>query len=158
MDALSALFLCITGLQIMFKGTSYYTNNTSLFITDLGDVDSNNVLCVTDLDGCCTSPGRGQWIYPDGFTNADGNSLVRNNPSSDDFFRTRGDMVVRLERRNNPIGPTGQYCCQIPTIATLDTDSTMCVILSEFHGVMVICNACIMYVCNDLHTCMLTYA
>ena len=47
----------------MFMGTSYYTNNTSLFITDVGDVDSNNVLCMTDLAGCCTNPGRGQWIY-----------------------------------------------------------------------------------------------
>ena len=143
MDALSALLLCITGLQIMFKGTSYYTNNTSLFITDVGDVDSNNVLCMTDLTGCCTSPGRGQWIYPDGFINADGNSLVRNNPSGDDFFRTRGDMVVRLERRNNSIGPTGQYCCQlqVTTMANPNTDLTMCVILSEFHGVTVICNA-----------------
>ena len=125
----------ITGLLIMFKGTSYYTNNTSLFITDLGYVDSNTVLCVTDLACCCTWPGRGQWIYPNGFINADGNSLVRNNPSDDDIFRTRGDMIVRLERRNNPIGPTGQYCCQVATMATPDTDSTMCVILSEFHGV-----------------------
>ena len=132
----------------MFMGTSYYTNNTPLFITDVGDVDNNNVLCMTDLAGCCTDPGRGQWIYPDGFINADGNSflqLVRNNPSGDDFFRTRGDMIVRLERRNNPIGPTGQYCCQVPTMANPDTDSTMCVILSEFHGVTVTCNACLMY-------------
>ena len=90
----------------MFKETSYYTNNTSLFITDVGEDD--NVLCVSDLAGCCTNPGRGEWIYPDGFINADGNSFVRNNPSGDDIFRSRGDMVVRLERRNNPIGPTGQ--------------------------------------------------
>ena len=115
----------------MFKGT-LYPNNTSLFITDVGDVDNNNVLCVTDLAGCCTSPGRGQWIYPNGFINADGNSLVRNNPSGDDFFRSRGNMIVRLERKNNAIGPTGQYCCQVPTMATPDTDSTMCVILSKF--------------------------
>ena len=119
----------------MFRGTSYYTNNTSLFITDLGDVDSNNVLCMTDLAGCCTDPGRGEWIYSNGNNDADGNSLVGNNRSGDKIFRTRGDMVVRLERRNNPIGPTGQYCCQVPTMVTPDTDSTMCVILSEFHGV-----------------------
>ena len=114
----------------MFKGTSYYANNTSLFITDVGDVGSNNVLCVTDLAGCCT--GQGEWIYPDGNNDADGNSLVRNNPSGDKIFRTRGDMVVRLERRNNAIGPTGQYCCQVATMATPDTDSTMCIILSKF--------------------------
>ena len=46
-------------------------------------------------------------------------------------------MVVRLERRNNPIGPTGQYCCQVPTMATHYTDSTICVILSKFQ-----CNQC----------------
>ena len=131
----------LAGQQLTFKGTSY-ANNTLLFITDLGDVDNNNVLCMTDLAGCCTGPGRGHWIYPDGFLNADGNSLVRNNPSGDDFFRTRGVMmVVRLERRNNAIGPTGQYCCQVPTMATPDTDidSTMCVILSEFQ-----CRHCFM--------------
>ena len=136
------------GLQLTFKGTSY-ANNTSLFITDLGNVDNNNVLCMTDLADCCTAPGRGQWIYPDDFLNADGNSLVRFN--DDDIFRTRGAMmVVRLERRNNPIGPTGQYCCQVPTMATPNTDSTMCVILSKKA-----CSACAcpMYVHYDLLHC-----
>ena len=122
----------LAGQQLMFNGI-LYANDTSLFITDLGDVDNNNVLCMTDLDGCCTGPGRGEWIYPDGFLNVDGNSLVRNNARGDDIFRTRGE-VVRLERRNNPIGPTGQYCCQVATMATPNTVSTMCVILSEFHG------------------------
>ena len=116
----------------MFKGTSY-ANNTSLFITDVGEDDNNNVLCMTDLTGCCTNPGRGQWIYPDGFINADDNSLVRSNAGGDDIFRTRGAMmVVRLERRNNPIAPTGQYCCQVAIMGSPDTDSTMCVILSKF--------------------------
>ena len=114
----------------MFNGTSYYTNNTSLFITDLGDVDSNNVLCMTDFDGCCTNPGRGEWIYPNGTITEDSDPLVRNNPSDDDIFRSRGNMVVRLESRNNPIAPTGQYCCQVPTMAT--PKSTMCIILSKF--------------------------
>ena len=138
----------LAGQQLTFKGTSY-ANNTSLFITDLGDVDNNNVLCMTDLTDCCT--GVGQWIYQDGFMNA----LVRNNRSGDDIFRTRGDMVVRLERRNNPIGPTGQYCCQVPTMANPNTDSTMCVILSEFHGQKA-CSVCPMYMCVHM-TCCIVY-
>ena len=114
----------------MFMGTSYYTNNSLLSITDVGEADSAAVLCRTDLESCCA--GQGEWIYPNGIITATGNSSVRNRNSNDDIFRTRGNMVVRLERRNNSIGPTGQYCCQVAIMGSPDTDSTICIILSKF--------------------------
>ena len=113
----------------MFKGTSYYTKNTSLFITDVGEGDSEAVLCRTDLEGCCVM-GRGHWIDPNG-TN------LEHRFENDNIFRSRGDMVVRLHRRNNATTPTGQYCCKVPIMATPNAVSTICIILSKFHGVTI---------------------
>ena len=90
------------------------------------------MLCRTDLTTCCASStgvsGQGDWIYPNG-------TEVRNRPSDDDIFRTRGDMVVRLHRSNNATTPLGKYCCKTATVANPDIDSTICIILSKFHEV-----------------------
>ena len=64
------------------------------------------MLCRTDrIDYCIlTLSGRrmrfGEWHYPD-------NTLVRNSGSGDDFYRTRGIMIVALNRRNSATQPTG---------------------------------------------------
>ena len=55
----------------------------------------------------------GEWHYPDG-TN------VGIKDSGDDIYRNRGLSVVRLNRRNNAISPTGLYCCEVP-----DASNTM---------------------------------
>ena len=129
-EPLSQIQSLVAGLQLKLNGM-VYGNNAPIFITNVGEADSEAVLCGTDLESCCT--GQGEWIYPNGFTTATGNSLVRNRPSNDDIFRSRGDMVVRLHRMDNVVAPTGQYCCEVATMDNPDIDSTICIILSKFH-------------------------
>ena len=67
------------------------------------------VLCMTDKEGCCRDPpGRaGEWYFPN-------NDSFENMASGRDFYRDRGQGVVRLNRRNNAMMPTGSFCCIIP--------------------------------------------
>ena len=67
----------------------------------------------------------GDWRYPD-------NSLVDNRASGDDVYRTRGSMVVSLNRRNGATQPTGLYCCELPTAADFSANARICIIL--FYG------------------------
>ena len=100
------------------------TNNTEILITDIGQ-DAHggrpSLTCHTDLTECCRNSdtggqgGRGEWYYPDG-------RMVQNNIDStaagEKFYRVKNaPQVVRLARRvgNNPLSPTGSYCCVIPT-------------------------------------------
>ena len=75
----------------------------------------NTVRCITDLATCCgTAQGvhRGDWYFPDG------SELVHGG----DIDRTRGHMRFNLRRRNNAMGPSGIYRCDIPTDAVHDSD------------------------------------
>ena len=91
---------------------STYPNNSVVFISYIGEGDSFALLCRTDNTQCCRMrdnlPDRvafGQWFFPNGdeVGNDDG-----------DFFRNRGEGIVRLNRRNNARSPTGRYRCEIP--------------------------------------------
>ena len=117
-----------------------YANNTAINITDIGVADSEAVLCRTDLTSCCTyiRTGHlaGDWIYPNG-------TEVRNRRSSDDIFRTRGDMVVRLHRMDNVTSPTGQYCCEVPTMANPSSNRIICIIL---------CELAVLHLCTHIHS------
>ena len=100
------------------------TNNTEVFITDIGEDAPDglpSLTCHTDLTECCRNSdtggqgGRGEWYYPDG-------RVVQNNADStvagENFYRTRNaPQLIRLARRasNNPLSPTGTYCCVVPT-------------------------------------------
>ena len=77
-------------------------------LEDIG-VDDTALLCMTNLTACCQPPytgenGRnlGNWFFPNG-------TRV---PSNGDIYRTRGQMVVRLNRRGG--GEDGIYRCEIP--------------------------------------------
>ena len=48
----------------------------------------------------------GQWYYPDG-------SQVGVMDASGNYYRNRGQSVVRLHRRNGAMSPTGVFCCEI---------------------------------------------
>ena len=72
----------------------------------------------------------GQWTYPD-------ESVLLNNGASaaagHQFYRLRnGPQLIRLARRqgNNPLTPTGSYCCTVPTSA--EVDMTFCANLGEW--------------------------
>ena len=110
-------------------GGQSYRNGSNILIDEIGEGDDGALLCVTDLVQCCRgedTPGvggaLGEWLYPDG-------SLVRVKDSGDGFYRDRGAGAVRLNRRNDTMSPTGQFCCVIPD-ATF-TNTTTCINIGE---------------------------
>ena len=104
-----------------------YANNTAIAITEVG-VDDNAVLCRTNLTNCCGNNGsetrQGHWRYPNG-------TLVNYSDSGDDIYRDRRNVVVRLNRRNSATTPTGQYCCEVPTMTNPSSNATICITLCK---------------------------
>ena len=97
-----------------------YANNSLLDINLVGEgfegfrITNDGALeCHTDDITCCRvidnpdGPGRGEWFYPDG-------TVVPSPIVSTGFYRTRGHMVIRLNRIGGVTRPTGVYRCEIP--------------------------------------------
>ena len=98
-----------TGIRFILNGTTYQ-NNSIVTLDDIGEGD-DALLCVTDLTACCRPPytgdraALGNWFFPNG-------SRVPSSGNQSDFHRTRGQSVVRLQRRQG--GVDGIYHCAIP--------------------------------------------
>ena len=95
------------------RGTTYQ-NNGLVTLEDIGDgvgEDGNALLCMTDNTMCCaraqvpSGDVLGDWYYPNG-------TGVVNNGLQWEFYRNRGQSVVRMNRRRG--GVTGIYSCEIP--------------------------------------------
>ena len=110
----------IPGVYLTLGGQPY-GNGSSILIGEIGEGDGA-LLCVTDLVQCCRDGALGNWFYPN-------RSSVRVDGSNDDFYRDRGLGIVRLNRRNNAMSPTGQFCCMVPDATS--TDRTTCINISE---------------------------
>ena len=89
----------------------FYQNNSIVALEDIGG-DNDALLCLTDLTACCRPPytsgsksAIGNWFFPNG-------TRVPSSGSSWDFYRTRGQMMVLLQRRRG--GVNGIYRCEIP--------------------------------------------
>ena len=74
--------------------------------------------------------GLGQWTYPDG------SEVLRNGASAtagQQFYISKNgfEKIIGLNRRetNNPLTPTGSYCCTVPTTGG---DATLCANLGEW--------------------------
>ena len=94
------------GVWFSLNGTTYQ-NNSLVTLEDIGERD-DALLCVTDLAACCRSPYAGpigNWFFPNG-------TRVPSSNNQWDFHRTRGNMVVLLNRRRS--GEDGIYRCVIP--------------------------------------------
>ena len=91
-----------------------YRNNSIVTLEDIGEHD-DALLCVTNLTACCRHPYTsenvsvfGKWFFP----NETRVPSKHNHNNESDFYRTRGHMVVHLNRRRG--GEEGIYCCEIP--------------------------------------------
>ena len=95
----------VTGdVWLSLNGTTYQ-NNSIVALEDIGDGD-DALLCRTNRTACCRSGGIGNWYFPNG-------TRVRSSDSIQwGIYRTRGQMVVRLNRRGG--GEDGIYHCVIP--------------------------------------------
>ena len=98
----------------MLKGT-IYQNNSLVTLEDIGE-HFNALLCITDLTACCRRSDTGgpfslgNWFFPNGTRVP--SSVVDENGTWWEFYRTRGQMVVHMNRRRG--GVTGIYRCVIP--------------------------------------------
>jgi hypothetical protein len=102
-----------------------YNSERAINVRDIG-TGENALLCVTDRPSCCSGSGRaGEWHYPDG-------RRVNIQGADEDFYRNRGNRVVRLNRARNVLAPTGRYRCQVPDV-TGTTQNIYISITGEAH-------------------------
>ena len=93
-----------------------YQNNSIVTLEDIGENDTA-LLCMTNLTACCRPPYTGQgsplgrWLFPNG-TIVPSNFVNEAKGLEWDFYRDRGQMMVRMKRRRG--GVDGIYCCEIP--------------------------------------------
>ena len=96
------------------------TRNSSLLISEVG-VGDGGLVCRTDHPQCCDNSGL--WLSPD-------NTAISSIPGDGDFYVTRGDGYITLNRYNNNTTAAGTYCCVVPvggnvTIELFCTDLTL---------------------------------
>ena len=88
-----------------------YKNNSIVTLENIGEGD-DALVCITNYTACCRrpytgnmGPALGNWFFPNG-------TRVPSSGVGWDFHRTRGQMMVRLQRRRG--GAEGIYSCMIP--------------------------------------------
>ena len=95
------------GVRFSLRGT-IYQNNSLVTLEDISEGDGA-LLCLTDQIACCRPPyallSLGNWFFPNG-------TRVQSSSALWDIHRTRGQMLLRLQRRRG--GVTGIYSCVIP--------------------------------------------
>ena len=89
-------------------------------LTDIGENDTA-LLCETNLTACCRQPETnetdeiwfvsGNWFFPNE-TRVPSDFVNKTINLTWDFYRDRGQMVVRMKRRRG--GEEGIYHCVIP--------------------------------------------
>ena len=92
-------------MTLVLNGYNIYSNNSIVTVDDIAENDGA-LLCYTNNVECCSS-GQGEWYFPNGTT-------VGTSGAGGDFYRNRGPSVVRLNRRNNAMMPTGVFRCEVP--------------------------------------------
>ena len=111
----------IAGLSIVLNGVE---RSGEIPITEVGDGDDAALLCVTDLDPCCSI--QTDWFFPNG------NRVESEFLAGNTFGRDRGPSVVRLHRPAGVMQPTGMFCCEAPTVASPDSTERLCITLSTY--------------------------
>ena len=97
---------------LSLRGTTYQ-NNSCVALEDIGNSNTDSLLCRTNSTNCCRSSDSnsgnalGHWFFPNGTKVPTGTTK-----SDLDLHRTRGKMVVRMHRRRG--GEEGIYRCEIP--------------------------------------------
>lgn len=104
-------------------GERVIASEGSISLTDLGEGENRALLCVTDNRDCCNNATgtQGRWNFPND------SAISSTRAAGGDLYISRGEGVVRLNRRNNATIPTGRYCCEVPNFSSIMT--TTCVSL-----------------------------
>ena len=96
----------------MLNSTTYQ-NNSIVTLEDIGE-DDDALLCITNYTACCrgdntSESALGNWYFPNG-TSVPSEKVTSG--EKQDIYRTRGQMVVHMNRRRG--GVEGIYRCEIP--------------------------------------------
>ena len=95
------------GLRFILRSRAYQ-NNSLVSLEDIGE-GRDALYCITNKSACCRPPytptALGNWFFPNG-------TRVLSSGARWDFHRTRGQMVVLLQRRRG--GENGIYRCVVP--------------------------------------------
>lgn len=136
---LLAIILFLTALGFLLNEVPY-PNGSAVLWLDIGEGESA-LKCTTDSATCCTNKDGqtrgGEFYFPNGTM-----VPVRVNATSS-YYRTRGSMLISLNRRSNhsiATQPTdlGQFRCEIPdangTMMNLSINIGMVIIIRKRNG------------------------
>ena len=107
-----------TAPYVSFMG-DILPNHAYVDLTTVGEFISDTVRCNTDLSTCCVGDDnfhRGELYFPNG-------SVLSASGAGGNIYRSRGDLVIYLHRRNDAMSPSGIYHCEIETMAVNDNDT-----------------------------------
>ena len=104
--------ICISSIPAAVLRGRPYQNNSIVMLEDIG-IGDDALLCITNYTACCQFKETvlGNWFFPSG-TRVPSDTVNETSGEEWDFYRTRGQMVVRLNRRRG--GEEGIYHCEIP--------------------------------------------
>ena len=83
-----------------------------VFLDDVGEHNTQSLLCLTNQTNCCDHRSIGEWYFPN-------ETKVPNFDDPWEFYTSRGPSVVRLHRRTG--GVIGIYHCKIPRQEVVNT-------------------------------------
>ena len=101
------------------------TRNSSLLISEVG-VGDGGLVCRTDHPQCCDSSTDAVWLSPNGVT-------ISSTRGDGDFYTTRGDGYITLNRYSNTTSAAGMYCCVVPVSG--GSIQLFCAVLALSEGV-----------------------
>ena len=103
------------------------TRNSSLIISEVG-VGDGGLVCRTDHPLCCDSSTDAVWLSPN-------NTVISSTRGDGDFFTTRGDGYITLNRYSNTTSAAGLYCCVVPVRGGIT--EIFCTVLTLRKGIVV---------------------
>ena len=107
--------------------SSVVTRNTPLLISEVG-VGDGGLVCRTDHPQCCDSSTDAVWLSPN-------NTVISSNrEDSEDFYTTRGDGYITLNRYSSTTSAAGMYCCVIPVSG--GSTEIFCAVLTLRQGIV----------------------
>jgi hypothetical protein len=123
-------FILIIGVYLSLRGVVYYYNNSIIYISEIGELESNtnNALqCITDRMPCCRSPQNGDWYFPNG-------TIIKSNLDPfTTFYRNSGDdgtvNLNHVRLNDNTTSPVGLFCCRVSDSTNITQQ--ICAYISE---------------------------
>ena len=103
-------------VYLSLSGSNYLSGFSKAHLSSVGEGGGGSLVCHMNLNA--SGDGQGNWYYPNG-------SLVT---SEGEWYVTRGDEMVSLNRRTSAQTPGGLYCCVVPTD---DGTHTACIVLGK---------------------------